>query len=97
MCVHIVFFCIKKNGVHLKAHTFVVQQGLFFLSVFSCSFDDQMSQTFPRFVILCKICWDTPSENTGLQYPNMSSAFKDKKNVPWIGSKSKVHVDEKNM
>ena len=39
-----------------------VRQG-FFLRVFSCNFNDQLSPDFHRFVILC-ICWDTPSEKT---------------------------------
>ena len=49
---------------YLEAHYFV-QQGCFFLSLFSCNFNDQLSPNFHRLVILC-ICWDTPSENTGL-------------------------------
>ena len=40
-------------------------QGCFFLSLLSCNFDDQLSQHFHRFVILC-ICLDTPSESTCL-------------------------------
>ena len=31
----------------------------------SCNYDDQLSSNFHWFVILC-ICWETPSENTGL-------------------------------
>ena len=50
---------------HLKAHTYVQQGCFFFLSFFSCAFDDQLSPNFHRFVILC-LCWDTPSENTDL-------------------------------
>ena len=51
-----------------------MQQGCFFLWLFSCNFDDQLSQ-ITDFVILC-ICWDTAGENTGLwQLPRVSSAF----------------------
>ena len=49
---------------------------VFFLSLFSCNFDDQLSQNFHRFVSLC-ICWDTLSEDSGLwQLPKVSSVFK---------------------
>ena len=49
---------------------------VFFLSLLSRNFDDQLSSNFHRFVILC-ICWDTPSEKTGLwQLPIVSSVFK---------------------
>ena len=45
---------------------------------FSCNFDDQLSPKFHKFIILC-ICWDAPSENTGLkQLPKVSSAFKNR-------------------
>ena len=56
--LHYFYYC------NLKAHKFV-QQGVFFLALFSCTFDDQLSLNCHRFIILC-ICWDTPSENTGL-------------------------------
>ena len=58
-----------------KAHNFV-WQGLFFLSLLSRNFDDQLSSNFHRFVIVC-ICWDTPSEKTCLwQLPIVSRVFK---------------------
>ena len=51
---------------------------VFFLPLLSRNFDNQLSSNFHRFVILC-ICWDTPSENTGLwQLPIVSSVFKRK-------------------
>ena len=47
-------FCKKKHGIvhtsNVTAHQFV-RQGCFFLSLFSCHFDDQLSQSFHRFVI----------------------------------------------
>ena len=47
-----------------------------FLALFSCNFDDQMSQNVHRLVSIC-ICWDTLSEDTGLwQLPKVYSAFK---------------------
>ena len=46
---------------------------VFFLPLFSRNFAIQLSSNFHRFVILC-ICWDTPSEKTGLwQLPKVSS------------------------
>ena len=49
---------------------------MFFLSL-SRIFDDHLSSNFHRFVILC-ICWDTPSEKTGLwQLPIVSNVFKE--------------------
>ena len=49
---------------------------VFFLSLLSHNFDDRLSSNFHKFVILC-ICWDTPSEKTGLwQLPIVSSVFK---------------------
>ena len=48
---------------------------VFFLSLLSRNFDDRLSSNFHRFVILC-ICWDTPSEKTGLwQLPKVSRVF----------------------
>ena len=59
---------------HMKAHNFV-WQGCFFLSVFG-NFDNQLSWNFHRFVIFF-ICWDTPSEKSGLwQLPIVSNVFK---------------------
>ena len=59
---------------HLKAHN--LWDKVLFLPLFSRNFNDQLSSNVHRFVILC-ICWDTPSENTGLwQLPKVSSAFK---------------------
>ena len=54
---------LKPFIMHLKAVR-VVQQ-VFFLSLFSCNFNDHWSPNYHWFVILC-MCWDTPSENTGL-------------------------------
>ena len=49
---------------------------VFFLSLLSRNFDDQLSSNFHRFVILC-LCWYTASEKTGLwQLPIVSSVFK---------------------
>ena len=45
---------------HLKGHNI-----LFFLTLLSNNFEDQLSSNSHRFVILC-ICWDTPSEKTGI-------------------------------
>ena len=46
------------------------------VAIFSRNFDDRLSSNFHRCVILC-ICWDTPSEKTGLwQIPMVSSVFK---------------------
>ena len=43
---------------------------------FSCNFNGQLSPNIHRLVILC-ICWDIPSENTGLwQLQNVFRAFK---------------------
>ena len=36
---------------------------VFFLSLFSCNCDDQLSPNVHIVVTVCK-CWDTPSENT---------------------------------
>ena len=48
---------------------------VFFLSLVSPIFNDRLSSNFHRFVILC-ICWDTPSEKTGVwQLPIVSSVF----------------------
>ena len=59
--------------MQLKAHK-VMQQGRFFLSLFTCKFYDQLSPNFLRFVIV-SVHWDTsPCENAGLgQLPNVSS------------------------
>ena len=47
----------------------------FFLSLFSCNFDDQLNQNFHKFVIWC-IWRNTPSESTGLwQLLTVSSAI----------------------
>ena len=49
---------------------------LFFLLLLSRNFHNQLGSNFHRFEIVC-ICWDTPSEKTGLwQLPIVSSAFK---------------------
>ena len=48
---------------------------VFFLSLLSRNFDDQLKSNFHRFVILY-IGWDTPSEETGLwQLLKVSSVF----------------------
>ena len=36
---------------------------VFFLSLFSCNCNDQLSKNFHRFVIFMHMNWDTPSEN----------------------------------
>ena len=38
--------------------------GFFFLSLISRNFDDWLSSNHHRFVILCIICWDTPTAKT---------------------------------
>ena len=45
--------------------------------LFSCNFDDQLSQNFHKIVVWC-ICWDTASEKTVFfwQLPKVSTAFK---------------------
>ena len=69
-------FEVSKSSI-LNAHNFV-RQGCFYLSLLSHNFDDRLSTHFHRFVTLC-ICWETPSENTGLrQLPIVSNAFKRK-------------------
>ena len=71
---------IKTSGLKpfflgITKHTKLCNKGVFFSSLLSCNFDDQLSQKFPRFLILCK-CLDTLSENTGLwQLPKVSSAL----------------------
>ena len=61
---------------HLKAHNFVWQGCFFFHYYLSTSVTNWMISNFHRFLILC-ICWDTPSEKTGLcQLPIVSSVFK---------------------
>ena len=63
----------------LEKHTTCATK-VFFLPLFSRNFDDQLSSNLHRFVILCIIRWDTPSEKTGLwKLPKESSAFKRKK------------------
>ena len=76
---------IKKNKsglkpliiMHLKAHK-VVQRGCFFLELFSCNFDDQLSPNVHRFVILglCIMMGYTKWEYCLWQWPKVSSAFK---------------------
>ena len=74
----------KKLGIW--KHTNLSNKGVFFSSLFSSNFDDQLTQNFHRFVNLCK-CWDTASENTGLWHlQNVSiSVFKRRteKKPPW--------------
>ena len=54
---------------------------VFFSSLLSHNFDDQLSSNFYRFVILCT-CWDTPSEKTGLwQLPLVPSVFNNKAHI----------------
>ena len=49
---------------------------MYFLSLSSRKFDDRLSSNTDRFVVLC-ICWDTPSDETGLwQSLLVSSVFK---------------------
>ena len=67
---------LKSFIMHPKAHK-VLQQGWFF---FHCSLANSKTNWaifLYRFVSLCNVCWDTPSENTGLwQLANLSSDFK---------------------
>ena len=59
---------------HLRAHN-LCNKGVF-LSLFSRNCDDQLSSNFHRFDISICICWDTPSEKTGLwQLLVVSTAF----------------------
>ena len=59
--------CIETTQLRLTS--------VFFPSLLSRNFDDKLSSNFHRFVILY-ICWDTPSEKTGLwQLPIMSSVL----------------------
>ena len=56
-----------KRGLEIKyLNTQLRVTRLFFLSLLSRIFDDQLSSNFHRFVDLCICCWDTPSEKTGL-------------------------------
>ncbi len=65
-----------------------------FLSLFSCNFDDQLSPNFHRFVILC-ICWNTPSEDTGLwQLPKVYPAFKSVLSLMVLHHRGKWPKDE---
>ena len=71
---------VSKSINHLKAHNFV-WQWCFFLLLLSCNLDDHLRLNFYRCDILC-ICWDTPSEKTGLwQLPIVSSAFKQRYDI----------------
>ena len=45
---------LKPFIVHLQAHTFLCNKGAF-LSLFSCNFDNQISQNLRRFFILCNM------------------------------------------
>ena len=49
---------------HLKSHNFL-WQGWFFFHYYLATSTTNWAKKFHRFVILC-ICWDTPSEKTGL-------------------------------
>ena len=64
----------------MKAHKFVQQWLVFFVSSFPRNFSDQFSSNFHRLVILC-LCWDTPSDKTGLQLPNVYLPFNDSKSL----------------
>ena len=46
---------------------------VFFLTLLSRNFDDPLSSNFHRFVVC--ICWDTPSEKTGL-WQNTNSVYR---------------------
>ena len=72
---------------------------VFFLSLFSCNFDDQLS---PNILtdLLFYACWDTPSENSGLwQLPKVSSGF-NYLCLGWVLRSSKIsdifpfHIDQ---
>ena len=66
-------FEVSKSSIW--KHTTPCDKGDFFLLLLSRNFDDRLSSNFHRF-ILC-ICWDTPSEETGLwQLSIVSSVFK---------------------
>ena len=66
---------LEVSKSNIWKHTTLCDNGVF-LTLISRNFDDQLSSNVHRFVILC-ICWDTPSEKTGLwQLPIVSSVFK---------------------
>ena len=53
--------CLLKVFEYLlgiRKHTKCVQQSCFFLALFSCNFDDQLSPNFHRFLMLCILLWD---------------------------------------
>ena len=67
-------FEVSKSSIW--KHTTSCDEGVFLLSLLSRNSDDQSSSNVHKFVILC-ICWDTPSEKTGLwQLPIVSNVFK---------------------
>ena len=50
---------------------------VFFLPLFTGNFRRPIESTFSQVCYFMRICWHTPSENTGLwQLPKVSSAFK---------------------
>ena len=52
-----------------------LQRERFFLSLFSCNFDDKFSPNFHKFVIVCIWCLDSPRDDVGLwQLPNGPSS-----------------------
>ena len=70
---------VSDSRPHAFERTQICAARVFFLPLFSCYFNDRWSPT-DRFVILC-ICWDTPSENSVWQLPNVFSAFEDYSSV----------------
>ena len=64
---------LLKRDVYYIQTSFTLQQVYFFLIL---QLRWPIESTFSQTVILC-ICWDTPSEKTGIwQLPKVSSAFK---------------------
>ena len=75
--LHIAFGILNSLGIWNQASeiTRVCVTRVFFLTLLSRNFDDQLSSNLHRFVILC-ICWNTPNEKNGLwQLPNVSTVF----------------------
>ena len=57
----------QPNLLKTSESTQICAIRVFFHLLFSCNFDDRLSSNFHRFVLLC-MCWDAPSEQTGLDY-----------------------------
>ena len=66
-------FEVSKSSIW--KHTMIVWQGCFFFHYYLATSTTTWAQIFYRFVSSC-ICWDTPSEKTGLwQLPTVSIVF----------------------